>query len=52
MSEFYLMVAQLLVFFVLVFLLSIIILAIVNLVRGVIIFKRKKVKSLNYEEEN
>lgn len=52
MSEFYIMVAQLLVFFALVFLLSIVILAIVNLVRGVIIFKRKKVKSLNYEEEN
>lgn len=52
MSEFYIMVAQLLVFFVLVFLLSIVILAIVNLVRGVIIFKRKKAKSMSYEEEN
>lgn len=52
MSDFYLMVAQLLVFFLLIFLLSIVILAIVNLVRGVIIFRRKKVKSIDYQEEN
>lgn len=42
MSDFYLMIAQFLVFIVVIFLLSIVILAIVNLVRGVIIFRRKK----------
>lgn len=52
MNEFYIMVAQLLVFFALVFLLSIVILAIVNLVRGVIVFRRRKFKSIDYNEEN
>lgn len=52
MSDFYLMIAQFLVFVVVIFLLSIVILAIVNLVRGVIIFRRKKIKSIDYMEEN